>query len=112
MWKSLENLFSPRRRRRERDEIPSPTCQDGRLMIQECETAVDLLSTTSWLRAANVENSAPFHTGCELHVDSTRVAFVGIPSITRRYDPIMRPIWKGALSFGLVNIPVHLSPAI
>jgi DNA end-binding protein Ku len=33
-------------------------------------------------------------------------------SNTRRVQPIMRPIWKGALSFGLVNIPVQLYSAI
>src|SRR5205085_4694661 len=33
-------------------------------------------------------------------------------SLTRRYDAIMQPIWKGALSFGLVNIPVQRYSAI
>jgi DNA end-binding protein Ku len=28
------------------------------------------------------------------------------------YDPRMRAIWKGAISFGLVNIPVSLFPAL
>jgi len=37
---------------------------------------------------------------------------VSYPSHTRRRHAIMRPIWKGALSFGLVNIPVQLYSAI
>ena len=27
-------------------------------------------------------------------------------------DPTMRPVWKGALTFGLVNVPIELVPAI
>ena len=37
---------------------------------------------------------------------------VWLAPLSRGGRIIMRPIWKGALSFGLVNIPVQLNSAI
>ena len=56
---------------------------------------------------------------CGQRVDSIAVAFGGrmrvdTRAITLRCDveALMRPLWTGALSFGLVNIPVRLNSAV
>ena len=71
--------------------------------------ALDDLSTSSPRR---VENFDAFHMKCAEHVDSTVVAPLVDSPIYGSVDATMRPIWKGALSFGLVNIPVQLHSAV
>src|SRR5204863_3672528 len=60
-----------------------------------------------------------FHTKCGLAVDSTAVALVSVVSYAFRVfrhhcdlELHMRPLWSGALTFGLVNIPVRLHSAV